>query len=133
VNNFKNFVETVCQWIKVKIFPRVVKSYVGGDGFGAATVNINDLAVNVIRAWGEVFCGFGAYSIQEVFFCAGELCHFNNKFPPELSLTGHSGLSPFLTTLEVFTNPSRVARLLLAMREFAKFEVEDLWYVSSQQ
>jgi len=38
------------------------------------------------------------------------------------------GLSPFLTTLEVFTNPSRIARLLLAMRQFATFDVEQLWY-----
>jgi len=40
----------------------------------------------------------------------------------------HLGLSPFLTTLEVFANPSRVGRLLLAMRQFAKFDIEMLWY-----
>ena len=44
-------------------------------------------------------------------------------------LTKCSGLSPFLTTLEVFTTPSRVGRLLLAMRQFAKFDIDDLWYV----
>ena len=36
------------------------------------TVNIQEYAVNTIQAWGDVFCGFGAYSIQEVFFQAGQ-------------------------------------------------------------
>ena len=43
----------------------------------------------------------------------------------------YSGLSPFLTALEVFTNRSRTARLLLAMYQFAKFDIKDLWYVLS--
>lgn len=61
----------VCKWIKVKILPQVNKSYEGGYGFGKRKVNVQDYAVNVIREWGEVFCGFGAYSVQEVFFLAG--------------------------------------------------------------
>jgi hypothetical protein len=78
-------VATVHKWIRIKIFPRIKKSYnggdegdegsKGGDGFGEGKakvqVNVQDYATNVIRAWGEVFCGFGAYSIQEVFFRAG--------------------------------------------------------------
>ena len=114
--------------------PRVDKSYDGGDEgngeeFGGVkvTVNVQDYAVNTIRAWGDVFCGFGAYSIQEVFFRAGQLYYLMS--PREVNLIMNIGLSPFLTTLEVFTNPSRLSRLLLAMRQFAKFDVEDLWYV----
>ena len=38
-------------------------------------MKLGDLAINVIRQWGEVFCGFGAYSVQEVVFRAG-LCSF---------------------------------------------------------
>ena len=68
----------VCKWIKVKIFPRINKMNSGGEEgesevFGSAkvTVNVQDYAVNAIWAWGDVHCGFGAYSVQEVFFQAG--------------------------------------------------------------
>jgi len=75
-------VATACKWIKIKIFPKVQKSYNEGgkdedeesefgEGKAKVQVNVQDYAVNVIRTWGEVFCGFGAYSIQEVFFRAG--------------------------------------------------------------
>ena len=39
-----------------------------GKEFGSAkvAVNVQDYAVNVIWAWGGVFCGFGAYSIQGI-------------------------------------------------------------------
>jgi len=58
--------------MKVKILPQVYgDSCEGGIGFGERKINIQDYAVNVIREWGEVFCGFGAYSVQEVFFRAG--------------------------------------------------------------
>lgn len=39
------------------------------------------------------------------------------------------GLSPYLTAFEVFANPSRLARLLLGMRQFAVFDIHNLWYV----
>ena len=86
VGNFDKFVVTACKWIRIKIFPRVQESYNGGDEsesegdededededeFGGGIVNVKDYAVNVIWMWGGVFCGFGAYSIQEVFFRAG--------------------------------------------------------------
>lgn len=92
--------------------------------FGNRKVNKGDYAFKTIRDWNEVFCGFGAYSVQEVFFRAG-LSYVTSE---GLWLTRHLGLSPFLTTLEVFTNPSRIGRLLLAMRQFAKFDIEKLWY-----
>ena len=71
INAFDAFVENVCKWIRFKVFPRIVKSFEEDNELGKAKVNVQDYAVNVIQTWGEVFCGFGAYSIQEVFFCAG--------------------------------------------------------------
>lgn len=50
------------------------RPYTGDKEFGSGNVNVQDYAVNIIRAWGDIFCGFGAYSVQEVFFCAGESC-----------------------------------------------------------
>lgn len=38
------------------------------------------------------------------------------------------GLSPYLTAFEVFANPSRLARLLLGMRQFAEFDTREIWY-----
>ena len=87
-------------------------------------MNVQDYAINAVRAWGDVFCGFGAYSVQEVFFQAGQLCYLTD--PRKVNLIINSGLSPFLTTLEVFTNPSHLSQLLLAMYQFAKFDIEDL-------
>jgi hypothetical protein len=46
----------------------------GSMEFNAA-VNLNACAVLVIRACGDVFCGFGAYSVQEVFFYACKLIY----------------------------------------------------------
>ena len=121
----------MCKWIKTKIIPRIDKSHEEGDpGFNKRKVNIQDYAVNTIRDWGEVFCGFGAYSVQEVFFMAG-LFYSQLLINSKLNPANYSGLSPFLTTLEVFSIPSRVGRLLLAMQQFAKFDIKDLWYSSS--
>lgn len=125
IDNFDNFVETTCKWIKMKIFPLVSKAYVDDESFGDRKVSKGEYATKVVRGWNEIFCGFGAYSVQEVFFRAGL---FHPLTPKGFGSTRHSGLSPFLTTLEVFTNPSRVGRLLLAMRQFATFDIEDLWY-----
>ena len=75
IDNFDEFVTTVCKWIRAKILPRVDKSYKDDGGFGARKVNIQDYAVNAVREWGDVFCGFGAYSVQEVFFRAGLFCY----------------------------------------------------------
>lgn len=87
IDNFDEFVATACRWIKFKIFPRIEKSYNEGDSdeFGEGTVNVQDYAVNAIRAWGEVFCGFGAYSIQEVFFQAGGSCYLVSPGQTDLS------------------------------------------------
>ena len=134
VENFDQFAKNVCKWVQVKIFPKIDKSYGGGDeeddeefGGTEVTVNVQDYAVNAIWTWGDVFCGFGAYSVQEVFFRAGQLCYPTG--PRKVNLIMNSGLSPFLTTLEVSTNPSRLSQLLLAMYQFAKFDIEDLWCV----
>jgi len=79
IKNFDKFVANVCKWIQVKILPKADQTYNGGDdggdSFGKGKVNIGDYAVNVIQAWGQVFCGFGAYSVQEVLFLAGQSCH----------------------------------------------------------
>ena len=65
----------MCQWIKIKIFPRVGNYTYNGDDkdkFGPHSVVLGELAINVIRQQGsDVFCGFGAYSVQEVVFQAG--------------------------------------------------------------
>ena len=49
--------------------------YAGSDGkkFEKGNVVLSDLAINIICQWGEVFHGFGVYSVQEVVFRAG-LC-----------------------------------------------------------
>jgi len=65
-------------------------------------------------------------------YFSGQVCliHDSQRFQAQQERDFHLGLSPFLTTLEVFTNPSRIGRLLLAMRQFATFDIEKLWYVS---
>jgi hypothetical protein len=64
-------VKTVCKWIEVKILPQVNKAYVDDGSFGDRKVSKGDYATKTIRTWNEVFCGFGVYSVQEVFFRAG--------------------------------------------------------------
>lgn len=75
LTDFGGFVETVCQWIKIKIFPRAGGYKYSGDDkdkFGTQNVALGELAITIIRQWGsDVFCGFGAYSVQEVVFRAG--------------------------------------------------------------
>ena len=95
--------------------------------FGKTTVTLSDPALKVIRQWGgSVFHGFGAYSVQEVALYAGK-CYLRDPVITKLNLN-NLGLSPFLTAYEVFTNPSCLARLLLAMRQFSNFNVHKLWY-----
>jgi len=43
------------------------------EKLGKGKVVLSDLTITVIHQWGEVFCGFGAYSVQDVMFLAG-LC-----------------------------------------------------------
>lgn len=62
---------TVWEWIKVKILSQTHNSVGKISGFGSHPVNLQNYAVDVVRAWGDVFCGFGVYSVQEVFFQAG--------------------------------------------------------------
>ena len=69
----------MCSWVKIKVLP-LAGCYTYNDGdeeeeekLGKGKVVLSDLAITVIRQWGEVFCGFGAYSVQEVVFLAG-LC-----------------------------------------------------------
>lgn len=73
IANFDKFLEKVCQWIGNKIIPQIDSSIqVDNDfDFGVCKVNLHDYAVNVVHTWGDVFCGFGAYSVQEAFFLAG--------------------------------------------------------------
>jgi len=70
----------VCSWVRIKVLPQVTGHIQTGNGneeeeFGKGEVALTGLAINIIRQWGEVFCGFGAYSVQEVVFRAG-LCSF---------------------------------------------------------
>ena len=70
--------ETVCCWVRIKVLPQARGyTHTGGgseeEGLGKGNVVLSDLAINIVRQWGEVFCGFGAYSVQEVVFRAG-LC-----------------------------------------------------------
>ncbi|KAJ7227608.1 hypothetical protein B0H12DRAFT_1148918, partial [Mycena haematopus] len=58
----------------------------------------NGLACEVIRAANDVFLGIGVYTVIEIFFL--------------------TGISPLLTEAEVFSNPSRVARLCGAYIEY---------------
>ena len=74
IENFDKFVATVYKWIETKIFPQLDNSFKESDevsnckGKGKAkVVNVQDYAVNVIWEWAEIFCGFRAYSVQEVF------------------------------------------------------------------
>jgi hypothetical protein len=68
IEHFDNFVKTACEWVKIKIFSQSSQS---GAGFGKGKVSSGEYATKIIREWNEVFCGFGAYSVQEVFFQAG--------------------------------------------------------------
>ncbi|TFY56017.1 hypothetical protein EVJ58_g7891 [Rhodofomes roseus] len=68
--------------------------------------DMGGLAVNAIRDADTVFGGLGVYSVVEVFFLAG--------------------LSVFLTELEVFRAPSRVARLCEAFWMFAHRAHQDM-------
>ncbi|KAJ7936325.1 hypothetical protein B0H13DRAFT_1496400, partial [Mycena leptocephala] len=57
-------------------------------------------ACDAIRGCNDLFYGIGVYTVMELFFMAG--------------------LSPFLTLFEVFSNPSRTARFLLAFYSYYK-------------
>lgn len=66
----------MCCWVRIKVLPQVGGyTHTGGGGkegeFGKGNVVLSDLAINIICQLGEVFCGFGAYSVQEVVFQAG--------------------------------------------------------------
>lgn len=78
------------------------------------------LAMNVIRNASDIFGGIGKYLVQELFFMAGNysvggfaFSQITRLMPPSI-LSLHLGLSLSLTEAEVFDNPSRVARFLMA-------------------
>jgi hypothetical protein len=56
-----------------------------------------------------VWFGVGVYTVCEILFLAGKV--FFSLFEILLSVCVSIGVSPFLTELEVFTNPSRTARI----------------------
>ncbi|KAJ7061361.1 hypothetical protein C8F01DRAFT_1369533 [Mycena amicta] len=58
------------------------------------------LAMDAIRSTQDIFSGIGAYMVQEIFYLAG--------------------IPPFLTAREVFTSPSRTARLVAAFYTYLK-------------
>ncbi|KAJ7934473.1 hypothetical protein B0H13DRAFT_2305575 [Mycena leptocephala] len=64
-------------------------------------------ACDAIRGCTDLFYGIGVYTVMELFFMAG--------------------LSPFLTLYEVFSNPSRTARFLLAFYSYVERSERDLW------
>ncbi|KAJ7454584.1 hypothetical protein B0H11DRAFT_2069106 [Mycena galericulata] len=64
-------------------------------------------ACDHIRSCNTIFYGVGVYTIMELFFMAG--------------------LSPFLTVYEVFSNPSRAARFLVALYSYIDHSEKDLW------
>lgn len=99
------------------------------SGMRRLAANGSVLATTVVRDASAVFGGLGVYSVSEVFFLAGEftlveLLLFN-------SLMFLPGLSVFLTEEEIFTCPSRVARLCEAFWTFARRRHVDLPYVHS--
>ncbi|KAJ7653553.1 hypothetical protein DFH06DRAFT_1330273 [Mycena polygramma] len=64
-------------------------------------------ACDVIRDSNFIFHGVGVYTVMELFFMAG--------------------ISPFLTLYEVFSNPSRTARFLMAFYTYIERSEQDLW------
>ncbi|KAJ6599556.1 hypothetical protein B0H10DRAFT_1959006 [Mycena sp. CBHHK59/15] len=64
-------------------------------------------ACDRIRGCGTIFHGVGVYTVMELFFMAG--------------------LSPCLTLSEVFSNPSRTARFLIAIYSYIARSENDLW------
>jgi hypothetical protein len=72
IDNFSEFVATVCKWIRGKGFLWVGNSYQEDDSLGKHRVNLQGYAVNVIWEWGNI-CGFKAYNVQKIFFRAGML------------------------------------------------------------
>ncbi|KAH9913158.1 uncharacterized protein B0H18DRAFT_1126517 [Fomitopsis serialis] len=65
------------------------------------------LAMHVLRTTGDVWFGIGVYTVCEIFFLAG--------------------ISPYLREGEVFGNPSRLARLVLAYYAFVHKAVTKTW------
>ncbi|KAH9918448.1 uncharacterized protein B0H18DRAFT_1106941 [Fomitopsis serialis] len=65
------------------------------------------LAMHVLRFTGDVWFGIGVYTVCEIFFLAG--------------------ISPYLREQEVFGNPSRLARLVLAYYTFVYKAVRKTW------
>ncbi|KAJ6517325.1 hypothetical protein C8R47DRAFT_1000321 [Mycena vitilis] len=64
-------------------------------------------ACDAIRDANFIFHGVGVYTVMELFFMAG--------------------LSPFLTLHEVFSNPSRAARFLMAFYTYVERSEQDIW------
>ncbi|KAK7035102.1 hypothetical protein R3P38DRAFT_2912758 [Favolaschia claudopus] len=69
------------------------------------------LACDAIRAANEVWYGIGVYTVMELFFLAG--------------------LSPFITACELFSNPSRTARFLVAYYTYIHVGDAGLWRLLS--
>ncbi|KAJ7127476.1 hypothetical protein C8R46DRAFT_970612 [Mycena filopes] len=68
---------------------------------------VHSRACDTIRTANTIFYGLGVYTVMELFFAAG--------------------LSPFLTLHEVFSNPSRAARFLVAFYSHIARAERDLW------
>ena len=73
------------------------------------------LVCEVMRNANEVWFGVGVYTVCEVLFLAGMVTFFYHSILFVLWLKFviffRLGVSPFLTEHEVFTNPSRTARI----------------------
>ncbi|KAJ7716284.1 hypothetical protein B0H16DRAFT_1701414 [Mycena metata] len=74
---------------------------------GILRTPVHTRACDTIRGLNTLFYGVGVYTVMELFFMAG--------------------LSPFLTLYEVFSNPSRAARFLLAFYSYIARAERDLW------
>ncbi|KAJ7210616.1 hypothetical protein C8J57DRAFT_1608084 [Mycena rebaudengoi] len=73
----------------------------------ATPSRMQGLARDAVRDANTVFYGIGVYTVMELFFLAG--------------------LSPFLTSWEVFSNASRTARLCAAFYAYMERSHRDLW------
>lgn len=91
----------------------------------ATPSRMQGLACDAVRDANTVFYGIGVYTVMELFFLAGK-SSWSSIYKSLRKV--FIGLSPFLTSWEVFSNASRTARLCAAFYAYMERSHRDLWY-----
>src|ERR1700753_2536078 len=95
-----------------------LRSYTS-DKFKHHSLSPQSYAVNVVCNWSEIFCGFGAYSVQEVFLWQGRVRHISFDFLHQWAFIGTALLN--VRPISIFDHNRSVCSPILGFTPHAGY------------